>query len=184
MTLHCDYHATTFCSTPPLLMPVSSSSPTTRISSTTIPVGTQHSTVGATPHVGAPACFLTDTIHDTHTQLARGRPRTFAVAAARTKHSYLSRLEECDVQIKACESRDIQLEVLGATSECLPKLVGSSTPVLMMVPKTSATKRTSWTLASSRIAPQALEHLRLRRQTERDVREDSCGKGNIVFAVK
>ena len=107
----------------PLPIPVSSSPPTTRISSTTIPVGTQHSTVGATPHVGALAGFLADTIHDTHTQLARGRPRTFAVAAAKTKHSYLSRLEECDVRIKACEARDIQLEVLGATSKCLPKLV-------------------------------------------------------------
>ena len=92
MTLLCDFHATTFCSTLPLPIPVSSSSPTTRISSTTIPVGTQHSTVGATPHVGAPAGFSADTIHDTHTQLARGRPRTFAVAAAKTKHSYLSTL--------------------------------------------------------------------------------------------
>ena len=92
MTLLCDFHATTFCSTPPLPIPVSSSSPTTRISSTTTLVGTQHSTVGATPHVGAPAGFLADIIHDTHTQLAHGRPRTFAVAAAKTTHSYLSAL--------------------------------------------------------------------------------------------
>ena len=31
------------------------------------------------------------------TQLARGRPRTLAVAAVKTKQSYLWRLEECDV---------------------------------------------------------------------------------------
>ena len=86
------------------------------------------------------------------------------------------------MRFKACEARDIQLEVLGATSECLPKLVAR---LKHARPDDDEDERDEEVILDACFFPHCTASpgaSPLRRQTERGVREDSCGKGNIVFA--
>ena len=86
------------------------------------------------------------------------------------------------MRIKACEARDNQLEVLGATSECLPKLVAR---LKHARPDDDEDERDEEVILDACFFPHCTASpgaSPLRRQTERGVREDSCGKGNIVFA--
>ena len=57
----------------------------------------------------------------TRTALFRcGKTRTFVTVAVKVKQVELWRLEKCDLRIKACEAREIQLEVrVDAKRECL-----------------------------------------------------------------
>ena len=87
------------------------------------------------------------------------------------------------MRIKACEARDIQLEVLGATSECLQKLVAR---LKHARPDDDAEdERDEEVILDACFFPHCTASpgaSPLRRRTERDVREDSSNKGNKVFA--
>ena len=119
------------------------------------------------------------------TQLKCGNPRTCATGAAKIKQSYLWRLEICDVRINYCEARAIQHEALGAARECLPKFVAR---LKHARPDDDAEDERDEEIvldacffphrtASSGASP-------LRRRTERDVRKDSRGRGNISLQTE
>ena len=57
------------------------------------------------------------------TQWKRGKSRTVAMNASKLKQAESWQLEKCDVRIKFWKARVIQSGALGATRECLSKLV-------------------------------------------------------------
>ena len=85
--------------------------------------------------------------------------------------------------IDAWEARDIQLEVLGAASECLPKLVARLKHARVDDDAEDERKGEvildAWFFPHRTASPAASP---LRKRTKRDVRKDSCSKENIAIA--
>ena len=99
------------------------------------------------------------------------------------KQSYLWRLKKCDVQIKSWEATVIQLEALGAARECLPKSVARLKHARIV--DDAEDERDDEVVLDACFFPHRAASLGaspLRRRTERDVRKDSCGNRNMVFA--
>ena len=87
------------------------------------------------------------------------------------------------MRIKSWESRVIQLEALGAASECLPKAIARLTHD--RIDDDAEDERDEEIVLYDCCFPQRTADpgvSRLRRRTEREVRRDNCGKEYIVFA--